>query len=208
MTVWDVDKLADEIARVATPRLGWPLRSDAKTEQLRRIAEALTDHAPTENFLLYEIVLKPSIERLRQGPMGRLAQIEFGLTEESAKLSFLKQRRDLAMKKLGIRPNAIEGRERDMHLAIARDLVVQWAASRPTRRYKSPRFAGMTDEERSRAEFIDATRRLLERASRQTEEELMAGEITEEEIEETFNRDPDELIGIELRWQKQTEESR
>jgi hypothetical protein len=207
MTAWDIDKLADEIARVATPRLGWSLRSDAKTDQLRRIAKALTDQATSDDFRLYEIVLRPSIERLGPGPMGRLAQIEFGLTEESSKLSFLKQRRYLAMKELGIRPNSFEGRERDMHLAIARDLVVRWGASRPTRRYKSPRFAGMTDDERGREEFLEALRRFADRVARQEEEEIMAGEITKEEIEE-YEKAPDELMGIELRWKKQAEERR
>lgn len=201
MTAWDIDKLADEIARVATPRLGWPLRSNAKTEQLRRMSEALTGDLNSDGYLLYEKVLPPSIEQLGPGPMGRLARIEFGLTEDSKSMPFLKQRRYLALKKLGIRPNAIERLERDMRLAIARDLVARWTASQPAKKNSyienrlEERFPGMSTEERSRAEFIDSTRRLMDRAGRHVEEEIMAGEITEEEIDE----DLEELKDVDIR---------
>jgi hypothetical protein len=215
MTIWDVDKLADEIARVATRRLGWSLRKGVNTDQLRLMAQALTDKAKarSDDFLLYETALRSSIERLGPGPMGRLAQIEFGLTEESADMSFLKQRRALARTKLGIRPNAIEGRERDMHLAIARDLVFRWEASQPAKKNSyienrlEERYPGMSAEERSREEFLATLRRFADRVARQEEEEIMAGEITKEEIEEYENA-PDELTDLERRWQKQTEERR
>ncbi len=180
---WDIDKLADEIARVATPRLGWPLRSDAKTDQLRDIAKALIDRAPTDDYLLYEKVLPPSIESLGKGPMGRLARIEFGLTNESKDQSFLKQRRDLALKELGIRPNAIERLERDMHLAIARDLVARWETSHPGPRPADATYAGMTAEERDRAMFLSAARRIAERVNRRYDQEVMAGERIWEPVE-------------------------
>jgi hypothetical protein len=126
MNAWDINKLAKEIERVVTVRLGWYLRSDANTDQLRLLARTLTGEVDSDDFQLYEVALRPSIERLGRGPVARLAQIMFGLTEESENVQFVGKRREIAIQKLGIKPNAIEGQVHKMCLAIARDLIIRW----------------------------------------------------------------------------------
>jgi hypothetical protein len=125
MRDWDIEKLAREIAKVRTVGLGRPLRKDAQTDQLLLVAESLAVDPHFPSFRLYEEALRPSIERLGRGPVGRLAQIEFGLTLESGKMPLLKQRRQLAKEELGNGDDSLEALERDMHRALADDLVIR-----------------------------------------------------------------------------------
>lgn len=130
MAEWDIDKLANEVARVCTAGLGRPLRKGAEVDQLLAVARLLLPDPTLPSFRLYEEALLPSIERLGDGPMGRLAQIEFGIAAEARQMRYMNQRETLASEKLHMGPYAVKARAQKMHKAIAEDLVTRLALAR------------------------------------------------------------------------------
>lgn len=119
------ESLAKEIAAVCTVGLGRPLRSNAKSDQLVQVAKQLGSDETLPRLPLFEEVLTPSIERLGRGELGVLARMEFGLHPETKHLRFLSDRRGVASDHFGIGNDALKRLERQMHLALAEDLLTR-----------------------------------------------------------------------------------
>jgi hypothetical protein len=128
VTEWDTGKLAGEVGRVATVKLGFPLRNGAQTEQLLRIAKGLSTDPGLPTVRLYEDAIRPSIERLGTGPLGTLARIEFGLTDESKETRFYHERLTHAEQYFHYAPNLLKAMSKSMREELARDLVRRWFA--------------------------------------------------------------------------------
>jgi hypothetical protein len=127
----DIQKLAKEVAAVATVGFGRELRKNADTDQLLEIAEWLASERHANEYLLYEDALRPSVEHLGDGAIGRLARIEFGTAPEASSLYYLKQRQAEATRQLGAQGEALKKLERAMCLALANDLALRLDAALP-----------------------------------------------------------------------------
>lgn len=125
MAKLDMDKLAKEVAAVATVGFGRPLRKGTKTQQLLDLAECFSVGEGLRSFRHYEVALRPSVERLGDGAIGQLARIEFRLAPEARKLHYFKERQAEATRQLGARGEALKRLEEAMCLAIAEDMVVR-----------------------------------------------------------------------------------
>lgn len=125
MAKLDIKKLSKEVAAVATVGFGRPLRKNADTSQLLIVAQWLVEDTYSEQFRLYEDAIRPSVERLGDGTIGRLAYIEFGLAPDARNLYYFKERRAEATRQLGARGEALKRLEEAMHLAIAKDLALR-----------------------------------------------------------------------------------
>lgn len=127
MADWDIDKLASEVKHVRAVGLGRPLRAGAEADQLLALAESLVPDSTLLPFRLYEEALRPSIERLGQGRLGRIAQIEFGISPDALNLHTLKKRRDLAAADQELDPerDRFKTLEKEMYRALAEDLLAR-----------------------------------------------------------------------------------
>jgi hypothetical protein len=131
MARFDIEKLAKEVAAVATVGFGRDLRKNADTEQLLKVAQWLVSKSYANKFHLFEDALRPSVENLGDGTIGRLARIEFRLAPEASNFYYLKERQAEATRQLGARGEALKTLEQEMCLAIARDLALRLDAVLP-----------------------------------------------------------------------------
>jgi hypothetical protein len=151
MATLDIQKLSKEVAAVATVGFGRPLRKNAPTEQLLEVAQWLVGENYSEVFRLYEDALRPSVERMGEGAIGRLARIEFRLAPESANLYYFKERRAEATRQLGTKGEALKRLEEAMCLAIAKDLALRLTEVLPPPLPEPtlyPRFTSMDELEK------------------------------------------------------------
>ena len=125
MTEFDLSQLTAEVGHICTVGLGREPRKGARIDQLVAIAKRLSDDPNLPRITLVEDAIRPSIGRLGRGEIALAARFELGTAAETRTLRTITKRREAICGALGIGLEALTSIEKQMHRAIAADLVAR-----------------------------------------------------------------------------------
>ena len=139
-------ELADDLAKVLTVRVRYPLRGKATTEALNAVAARLSDDPTLTSLRQVADAVTVSIGRLPPGSFATATAQVFGVDPDTADMLTAADRRRVAAITLGVEISTLkEQREPRMCLAIADDLLKRLpAGSLPPEGYDEPVAAGLT----------------------------------------------------------------